>query len=923
MKNFRKRTERKIVVYRGDENRVKVRDWIDPDDFFYKSNIQAILSVKKNIELFNNFKKRINLAVGRTERDTLECRDGIGCERTNVELESEEILGYSNYAIVFTAGRGSGKTSTMLSFGRMLGNNKMIKQFFNNDLDIAEVGFHVLSCIEPTAMESGDSILKVIISRMFFSFKEQWQFCQTSNYSPILNEKKANLIQCFQKCYRNIDILKRNIKQEDIYDDLYYLSEIGDSTNLKVELYKLINEYLDFMNCSGAKTAKNKNFLILQIDDVDLNEEMAYKILEDLRKYFMLPNVMLLIAADLKQLRHSLERNFADEYKTLLTHQGSVDIYECKKMAERYLEKMFPMVSQIHLPQLNVEVCTEENSIVLEYGEKIKGLDKIQNLLLFQDTEGNDIHEFQQVLLRLIYEKTGIIFVEKPYLHEILPKTMRELTHFLDYMETLENTKSELTWKEFLLFYERGQQEKKDGNEMDDVVGDMEIRFSNLQKFEDYFSGYWCPYNLTKEQQEIYRDIKNTPLRDKTKKIIVLLKEYCIKKEKNIMTNMGTNDFSEVEYMLNKWIEMEEYKEDRYFFVFLLTYFTIYQNRMTVYNFLQGEYLTSIRELYKNYFKIYLPERNIFQQVFPVNYTEFKKIADDNIVDGYQGQFISAHEALFFQKQGTKRLFDVLGPFTACVKDFGKVSSDIWEEDEDRAEKQILFYQSLIQIILNSELKYAIQKEMEQKIKYSKANTSKLAAPTEMMRKVYECIDHAVNELSYLKLKSNVSAIITNDQSEHNYFITISFICNNDIAQYYFEKLKRELRKKIPAKININIEKGGEVVNAPAVAEVSNKLFVDYWASPEDWGIDDLIIEDKSIGELFEVWNDTANEMLDVLEQIVDYSNVEKDDELKEEEKTVEDTQTKIGQIKALRDEYNRLATGWKEKIDKVEYRDK
>lgn len=905
-------------MHRGDENRVKVRDWMDPDDFFYNSNIQAIFSVKKNIELYNSFKRRVNLEERRTDRDTLLCRDDIGHGRSYVELESEEILGYSNYAIVFTAERGSGKTSTMLSFGRMLGNDNMMKQFFKDDLDAMEAGFHVLSCIEPTSMESGDSILKVIISRMFFSFKERWQLCQTSNYSSILNEKKAKLIQRFQKCYRNIDILKQNIKQEDIYDDLYYLSEIGDSTNLKVELYQLIDEYLDFMSSTGVKNAKNKNFLILQIDDVDLNEEMAYKILEDLRKYFMLPNVMLLIAADLKQLRHSLERNFADEYKTLLTYHGSVDIRECKKMAERYLEKMFPMVSQIHLPQLNVEVCTEENRIVLEYVHKIKGSDKIQNLLLFQDTEGNDIHEFQQILLRLIYEKTGIILVGKPYLHEILPKTMRELTHFLDYMETLENTAHGLTWKEFLLFYESGGQ-----NEGNSIENDMEIRFVNLQKFEDYFSRYWCPYNLTKEQQDIYRDIKNTPLRNKTKKIILLLRDYCEKKEMVAELEKCPADFSEVEYLLNEWIDMDEYKKDRIFFVFLLTYFTIYQNRMTVYDFLQGEYLTSIRELYKNYIKISFPTQNIFRQVFPVDYNEFKKIADDNIVDGYQGQYISAHEALFIQKQGTKRFFDVFGPFLACASDFGKFSSDIWEEDENSAEKQILFYRSLIQIILNSELKQKIQKALAQKIKYSEKSAAKVASPTEMMKQVYECMDNAVNELSYLQLESNVSMIISNDQSEQNHFMTISFVCNNDIARYYFAKLKKELKKKIPAKIKIDIEKDGKVTNAPAVADVSNKLFVDYWVSPDDLGIDDLIVANESINELFETWNDTAGEILDVLEQIMDYSNVEKVSDPKAEEETVEDIQAKIGQIKSLRDKYNKLSTEWNQKLDGVAYHEK
>ena len=225
-----KKEEIKITICQGDENRAKIRHQVDTDDFFYKNFKQAAFIVKKNMDLAKVFYEKKEKIANR-----MSCNPIIDDNSSEIFSEIPE---YSNYITVFTANRGAGKTSTMLSFGKMLENTEFLSCEPFKELITNGGEFQLLSCIDPASMESRDSILKVIISRMFFAFKERFQQYQKFDREGTQNEKKAKLMQHFQKCYKMIDILKQNLKQEDIYDDLYQLSELGDSTNFKVELFR-------------------------------------------------------------------------------------------------------------------------------------------------------------------------------------------------------------------------------------------------------------------------------------------------------------------------------------------------------------------------------------------------------------------------------------------------------------------------------------------------------------------------------------------------------------------------------------------------------------------------------------------------------------------------------------------------------------
>ena len=76
------------------------------------------------------------------------------------------------------------------------------------------------------------------------------------------------------------------------------LSRMGESTALKRELKFLIKTYLEFM---VSKNGTKK--LLIAIDDLDLCNANAYKMAEQIRKYLIIPDVVIIMALKIEQLQ--------------------------------------------------------------------------------------------------------------------------------------------------------------------------------------------------------------------------------------------------------------------------------------------------------------------------------------------------------------------------------------------------------------------------------------------------------------------------------------------------------------------------------------------------------------------------------------------------------------------------------------------
>ena len=534
---------KKITVNENEEFRVKVITDFNENEFFYDAFVKA----KVETELI--------------VKDTV----------TYHKTKNDTMLDFSNNIIAFSGDRGQGKSSAMLSFSNLLKNCKLSsnRDFLGNTL--SENNYVVLDRIDPTKFEDNDNILLIIIGKIFKIFCNLWNNSDKNNMVQY-----SNLLDQFQLCYDEIMTIKKAKESEHIFvNALETLGKIGDSTNLKNDLWKLLELFFDFENkCTNKSNAKEKNYLVIQLDDTDLNTQNAYKIVEDIRKYFMIPNVIVLMAIDISQLTKAIEQYFIEKYLVFNEYYENQHLIEHRKVAVKYIDKLIPGDRKIYLPKLTLITGENAEKVSLEYLDSNK-----KNILCFKDRNDNDINDIQELIIRLIYEKTGIVFVKpKTYVHDIIPNTMRELVNFLSILNKMPETQNSYT-----------------------DLDDLNTRMDNIKKFETYIVEVWIPNYVHFRYHENVTNFIVASMATKNKQFIkdikaklqpIFMDDYSSKENSALNSNDSIIDLikniearevyslADIRSVLNAF-ENEYPQEDTYKFVFAIkTLYTIYLSKI-------------------------------------------------------------------------------------------------------------------------------------------------------------------------------------------------------------------------------------------------------------------------------------------------------------------------------------------------------
>lgn len=520
----------RIVVEKGNEYQATAENIYRKDSFFSdvyqmaKECIGEILYVGKNFEDFYDSKK--------------------GC--SDAELNAG-LMGYSNNLIAFCANRGHGKTSTMLSCANALkkigenidvDNNYYTKEEFWEGTDARNYHYEVIESIDPTMMENGDSILQVILSRMFSHFQETWeQKYNNRRYGDVLKDlelSRNKLARTFQKCYHSIQVLKNEKKcGED--DELDQIMELGDSSNMRGILYRLVCEYLEFV-CGNKKS-----YLIIQIDDADLNIEKAYSIIEDIRKYLVMPRVIVLMAVNMNQLESTVEQYFISQYQVSITNKGMVDIEQCHEIAERYIDKVIPGRRQIHLPNLSKVLSEGYDSVIVSYKKNFinDGTEYLLDGLEKKEQEAKSGKEYQYQLLQFLRRRTGIVLMNpKTFLHNILPGNMRELAHFLVYFGDIEEL--HIGYKDLIDVFA--------GEKRENFEDSLELWKKNLRKFQHYLVDLWSAVNLREEGRSFLKSLSREPLDNKNRHVLKFLPDYYAHEREAVGVVRGVSTLKGMDY---------------------------------------------------------------------------------------------------------------------------------------------------------------------------------------------------------------------------------------------------------------------------------------------------------------------------------------------------------------------------------------
>lgn len=446
----------RLEIHRGQEHKLVLsEDILNPDEFMYPAFQQAIRALQAIVAQAREFNEEGN----------------------------DNLFGYSHNIIAFSGQRGQGKTSTMLSFSRALEQKRVLHK-----LGFSNCSFEVLPPMDPTILEEKQSILGVVLSRMYRKAENVWRDSTRSNSSMQIYSNteadKNELLVLFQKCLSGINAIKFQ-KGEEIRS-LSEIHEISDSSVLKENICRLIKKLLRFCGKSGENS-----FLVIQLDDTDFQLCKSYEVLEDIRKFLSIPNIVILMATDMDLLRILIAQHYIDGFGKSLTHD-LVNSEYLQKLEAKYLDKLIPPTHVVYLPQLE-ETLRHGDFLDLVYtgmrdGQKI-------DLLRPQNAKGTEKYPFQSLILRYVYRKTGIVFAEPTsYMHNLIPTTFRGLMQFLSFLSSMED--APLIQKE----------DKKEPNRLREALEKrVAVLETNLQLFENYFINDWVAAKLPKKKDDIKR----------------------------------------------------------------------------------------------------------------------------------------------------------------------------------------------------------------------------------------------------------------------------------------------------------------------------------------------------------------------------------------------------------------------------------
>lgn len=328
------------------------------------------------------------------------CRQGVD------EKYGNEPVKECNPIIAFVGERGSGKTSALESFRRALqaGYCHDDKTVWPDGTILTNSKFDVLPIIDPTALCEYESLLGVIAAHMYRQIEQFQCEYRGKRKGDDVDSAIRNAAQQLKDLYDALRALNQERSEQFVEFGGYdRLGQLSISYNLREQFMKAVDTYLMLtgkINDSSNLVGKRR-FLVIPIDDLDMNAKDGYKLCEELRKYMMVPGIVVLMSAKIDQLQSVIAEELTKQLPNEKNASGS--------MAERYLAKLIPINRRHALPILTIHNMVEYY-IAPEESELAAPL---------VDT-----------LFELLYDRLGLILVKNGFnSHVFLPCTLRGIVH--------------------------------------------------------------------------------------------------------------------------------------------------------------------------------------------------------------------------------------------------------------------------------------------------------------------------------------------------------------------------------------------------------------------------------------------------------------------------------------------------------------
>lgn len=298
--------------------------------------------------------------------------------------ESEDSAGLQQWyqndvsnMIAFLGKRGSGKTTAMAEFGRILEGINVEKEFHwwlsacMNDEHERELKSHpfyfkVMEPIDASRLEAKEDLFELILAQIYQEYERQNK-AKFSYFKSQSNQDREKLEQ-FSRIFRSYHALRIATGEEEFSESIIAKFQYMSSS---MEIRKNIEELIGALLVDWSEKSCRNRYLVIVIDDLDLNIKNGYDMLEQLHKYFWNKHIIIVLAVDYEQINVISETSF---WKDLNATLGSAAVpflqrenvsAQGKRISVDYMTKVLPIDNRIFMPDVkkmsqNIQVHTDE-----------------------------------------------------------------------------------------------------------------------------------------------------------------------------------------------------------------------------------------------------------------------------------------------------------------------------------------------------------------------------------------------------------------------------------------------------------------------------------------------------------------------------------------------------------------------------------
>lgn len=465
--------------------------------------------------------------------------------------------------LAFCGDRGEGKTSCMETVKTMLAtlNNEQpqntdspIEKFMKESVinhETAEtlqdrcesfnkIRFKVLDTIDPAFFDKDHNVVELVLGMMYHEIMK----------GDIIEDdsKRRELLEKFHDA--KLCLTQQKKDKIELYDPIDELNWLSGGLALKETFQDLCTA---FLKCSLKTENDNEhNYLVIAIDDIDLNISGAYEMAEQIRKYLCAENCIVLISLNIEQFIEVVSNSIGSQFKTN-DYLGAIE------MAQKYATKLIPMEYRIMMPK-PYDFCDRPFRYVLnDKKEEKDGNDGKDGDDEKDGKEEKNYASVKESIVKLIYDKTRFLFYNnKGSVSPIVPNNLRSLRHLLGMLISMPD------------FYSN----EKSRNNKDD--------------FKSYFYQVWTRQLTKEDRKKIMTLVEVVDTTNINKTVVSMLSSYIDNAEEDHMAqgilesdNYNYNvSVGDVFYLLDK-IERSNVDRERALVLFFIRSFysiKLYEN---------------------------------------------------------------------------------------------------------------------------------------------------------------------------------------------------------------------------------------------------------------------------------------------------------------------------------------------------------